>query len=81
MAYEQRDNEIVIFANENRRTEKDPHGKGSGMVNGNDYWVASWNNTSKNGKPYRLIKLTPKESKPAPQPIAAHAAHEEDVPF
>lgn len=81
MAYEKKDNEIVIFANDNRRNEKDPHGKGSGMIDGKEYWVASWNNVSKDGRQYRTVKLTAKNAETVAQPVAAHAAHEEDVPF
>ena len=81
MAYEKKDNEIVIFANDNRRNDRDPNGKGSGMVNGIEYWVASWNNVSKDGKQYRTVKLTPKQEQSVQQPVAAHAAADEDVPF
>ena len=61
MAYEQRDNEIVLFPNDKKQSDKDPNAKGQGMVNGVEVWVSAWTNTSKNGLKYQKLKVTPKD--------------------
>lgn len=61
MAFEQKNNEGVIFANDNKVKDQDPDGKGSATIDGIEYWVSSWVNKSQAGKPYRKIAFTRKD--------------------
>jgi uncharacterized protein (DUF736 family) len=85
MAYEQKDNDGVLFPNKERRGEKDPNARGSGIVNGQEVWIAAWTNTSKSGDKYQSLKFTPKNEnntrsppKSAPKPEADFG---DDIPF
>ncbi len=71
MAYEQKDNSGSIFANDRKETDSHPDGKGSAMIGGVEYWVSSWNNKTKEGKPYRNLSFQPKE---APKAQATQSA-------
>ena len=59
--YEQKDNEGALFKNDNKETDTDPNYKGSAMVNGTDYGVKGWINTSKAGNKYMKFSYTAKE--------------------
>lgn len=65
MAYERReqpDDQITLFRNDQARGEKDPTYKGSGKVNGRDYWCSGWVNVSrKDGSKYLKVKFQPKQ--------------------
>ena len=83
MAYEMRPNTGSLFANDNRETDKHPNAKGSALIDGVEYWVSAWTNTSQNGKKYQSLKFEPKEQQsgqpaqaPAPQPEL-----EDSIPF
>lgn len=62
MAFEQKNNEGVVFANDHKVKEQDPDGKGNATIDGIEYWVSSWTNKSHAGKPYRKIVFTRKQS-------------------
>lgn len=95
MAYEIKDNTGSIFANDRKETESHPDGKGSAMVGGVEYWISSWNNKTKDGKPYRKLSFQPKEQKadhqnerPVAQTVAkrhvggiSDAAMDDEIPF
>ncbi len=68
MAYEIKDNTGSIFANDSKETESHPDGKGAAKIGGVEYWVKSWNNKTKDGKPYRKLSFTPKDEKAAAPP-------------
>ena len=52
-----------IFKNDKREKDSHPHGKGSALIGGVEYWVSSWNNVSqKDGQPYRSLKFTRKDA-------------------
>ena len=57
------DNELrgVLFANRDRKTEKHPNAKGEITIDGKEYWLAAWTQTSKNGMKYQSLKAEPKE--------------------
>ena len=48
--FEQRDNSGSIFKNEDRKTDKHPHGTGTAMIDGVEYWVSAWTKEGKKGK-------------------------------
>jgi uncharacterized protein (DUF736 family) len=55
-------NSGAIFKNDKRETENHPMYKGSLNVEGKEYWVSVWVNTSqKSGQKYMSLKLNPKE--------------------
>jgi uncharacterized protein (DUF736 family) len=58
---QRKDNDGVLFKNEDKQTDTQPDYKGSAMVDGHDYWLSSWVNESKSGKKYMSLKLSPKE--------------------
>jgi hypothetical protein len=63
MAYEIKDNTGSIFANDKKAADNDPDGKGSAKIGGVEYWVSSWVNQTKDGRPYRKLSFKPKEAK------------------
>jgi len=58
---QQRDNNGVLFKNDQKQGDNHPDYKGSAMVDGVDYWLSAWINISKNGNKYMSLKLNPKE--------------------
>jgi uncharacterized protein (DUF736 family) len=56
------ENSGAIFKNDKRESENHPMYKGSLNVEGKDFWVSVWVNTSqKSGQKYMSLKLKPKE--------------------
>lgn len=82
--FEQKDNSGALFKNKERRNEKDPDYRGSIVVNGREYWVASWVNKSKAGETYMSLKVTAKTdakkgySAPMDEP---EPFHDDEIPF
>ena len=63
MSFEQKDNTGVIFKNDKREgNENAPHGKGTIMVGGVEYWLSAWTNTDKNGNKYQKVSVQPKDN-------------------
>jgi hypothetical protein len=60
-------NSGAIFKNEKRSKETDPTMNGSINIEGKEYWVNAWTNTSKAGAKYLSLKVRPKEQQVAPQ--------------
>jgi hypothetical protein len=90
MAYEIKDNTGSIFANDKKVADTDPDGKGTAKIDGVEYWVSSWNNTAKDGRPYRKMSFKRKEAKadhqnerPAVRKSSADMGREMDdeIPF
>jgi len=76
MAYDQKDNAASLFKNEERASEKHPHYTGKGLVDGKEWRLAMWKNTSKSGKVYLSLKFEePRER------VQATSTMEDDVPF
>ena len=73
-------NRGVLFKNDRKDTDNHPDYKGSININGEEFWLSSWLKEGKTGK-YMSLSVTPKNAQPVAQPVAAHAAAEEDVPF
>lgn len=61
------DNQGVLFKNEKKREGKrDPDYNGQITIDGKEYWLTSWINTSKDGsKKYMALKAKLKEAKTA----------------
>lgn len=72
MAYEQKDNSGSLFANDRREKESHPHAKGTALIDGREYWVDAWTNTSAGGKKYQSLKFKLKEEA---RPGAADERH------
>lgn len=58
---QRKDNNGVLFKNDQKQGDNHPDYKGSAMVDGSDYWLSAWINVSKNGQKYMSIKLNPKD--------------------
>jgi hypothetical protein len=61
MAYEMKDFSGSLFANEKREKDTHPHAKGTAMIDGREYWVDAWTNTTQGGKRYQSLKFKLKE--------------------
>jgi len=95
--YVQPDNSGSLFKNDKKENDRQPSMRGSAKVNGQEFWVSAWTNTSQKGDKYISFKLEPKEEirettdpqaqyRPAPkaaapQPAAAPAAQDDEIPF
>ena len=79
------DNELrgVLFANKDRKTEKHPNAKGEATIDGVEYWVAAWTQTSKNGTKFQSLKFERKEERKAPKPQADvfDGGPEDEIPW
>jgi hypothetical protein len=76
-------NSGALFANKEKRDEKDPNARGTINAGGVDYWVSAWTQTSKAGERYQKLKLTPKEERAAKPEKAAPPADDinDEIPF
>ena len=59
--YQQKDNSGALFKNDKKETDSHPDYKGSAMIDGSDYWVSGWINTSNAGTKYMKFSYSPKE--------------------
>lgn len=48
MAYEIREGEGSLFDNNNRKSDASPHKTGKCKIDGKEYYISCWNNTTKN---------------------------------
>lgn len=62
--YVQKDNSGSLFKNDRKENDLQPSMKGSAKVNGQEFWVSAWTNTSQKGDKYISFKLEPKEEIP-----------------
>jgi len=85
--YEQKDNDLVLFKNDKKETDKHPDYKGGGMVNGKEVWLSAWINKSAKGVTYMSLKTQNKDQahtqgmQQAQQAVSNHVAFEDDIPF
>ena len=61
MEYEKKDNSGALFKNDIKESDSHPDYKGSAMIDGSDYWVNGWINTSKAGTKYMKFSYSAKE--------------------
>lgn len=69
-------NSGALFKND-KEHDKQPDYKGSINVEGTDYWLSSWIKTSKAGRKFMSLSVTPKEA----QPKREGAPFSDDIPF
>lgn len=80
------DNNMRGFLMKNTKKKKDtqPDYKGSVVVDGVEYWLSGWINTSKKGDKFMSLNLQPKEqakpAKKAPQQVEEDF-DDESLPF
>lgn len=83
MAYETKPNTGSLFKSDKKESDSHPDYKGSGIIDGVDYWLDSWINTSNAGVKYMSLKFKPKDA--AQSPRASAPVHDvdldDDVPF
>jgi hypothetical protein len=82
MAYEQRDLSGVLFKNESKTNEKHADYNGSITVNGEEFWLNAWLQTSKKGTRYMSLSLKPKKQQKTDQqkqPLADEMS--DSIPF
>jgi hypothetical protein len=61
--YETKDLSGVLFANDKREKETQPNAKGSALIDGVEYWISAWTNTSSKGVKYQSLKFERKDAK------------------
>jgi len=61
--YKQKDNTGALFINDKREKDTQPNAKGSALIDGVEYWVSAWTNTSSKGTKYQSIKFERKSEK------------------
>ena len=54
-------NKGVLFRKYEKESENHPDYNGQVNIEGKEYWVSGWKNTSKNGAPYVKLLVKPKE--------------------
>jgi hypothetical protein len=84
MAFEQKPNTGALFKNDDRTEENNQlHYRGSFNVEGREFWLSAWLQTSQAGKRYMALALKPKNADTA-QPSAQKSRTEDfddKIPF
>jgi hypothetical protein len=63
MAFEQKPNTGALFKNDDRTEENNqPYYRGSFNVDGREFWLSAWLQTSQAGKRYMALALKPKNT-------------------
>jgi hypothetical protein len=57
MDYDRKDNEVRLWKNQKRETEKHPNYTGNGLVEGKEFSVSLWMNVSKKGDTWFKLKF------------------------
>jgi len=55
-----KDNKLFLRRNKDRKTDKHPEFKGSGVVFGKEVWLSAWVNEGDDGSKYFAINVTEK---------------------
>lgn len=76
MAYEQKDNSGSLFKNERREKDTHAHARGSSMIDGVEYYIDAWTNTTAKGDKYQSLKFKRKEQA---QPGARDRQHQQGL--
>lgn len=73
----------ALFKNDKKETETHPDYKGSCEIDGTEYWLNAWLNTSSKGRKYLSLKFKAKDGQSAPAPVKQAAIDDDfsDVPF
>ena len=82
MAYEIKPNSGSLFKNDNKATDSHPDYKGSGLIDGVEYFLDAWINTAKDGSKYMSLKFKPKEVRQERPQVEGFAGDlDDEVPF
>jgi uncharacterized protein (DUF736 family) len=88
MSYTPKDMSGSLFRNDKRESDSHPNARGSCLIDGVEYWVDAWTNTTQAGDKYQSLKFKRKEAKPAKAPdrfaavkAGASRGDLDDVPF
>jgi len=92
VAYEMKPNTGSLFKNDKREKDSHPHAKGKCLIDGKEYWVSAWTNTTNTGQRYQSLKFSlvgeretsmrPARGRSVPDPIPATGGPEDDdIPF
>lgn len=88
MAYQHKPNSGSLWKNLKREKDTHPEYKGSAMIDGVEYWVSAWVNTSQqDGSKYFGMKYERKDAQQAQAPqqaaqdFQAPADMDPDIPF
>ena len=73
-------NRGAIFKNKRKEKATHPDLGGELNVDGKDYYLNVWKQTSKNGEPYYSVSVKPKEPKVAKGEQSSQVV-EEEIPF
>lgn len=76
MAYEQKDNSGSLFKNDKREKDTHAHARGSAVIDGVDYWVDAWTNTTAKGDKYQSLKFKRKD---ATAPVSRDQQHRQNL--
>ena len=83
MSEPQKPNSGFLMKNKKQRDDSDPGYQGSINVDGKDFWLSEWLNTSKAGEKYFSVRVNPKKADPGAPPKSEPTSQsvDEDVPF
>jgi len=73
-------NKGALFTNDRKEKETHPDYKGEINIDGKEYWLSGWKNTSKQGKTYLGLSAEPKEAV-ASEPAPSSTELNDEVPF
>jgi hypothetical protein len=76
--FQHKPNSGSVFKNDKKAKDSQPDEKGSALIDGVEYWVSCWVNTTKTGATYRSFKFTPKDENYSQSQSAVPA---DDIPF
>ena len=59
--FQHKENTGSLFINEKREKDTQPNMKGSGLIDGVEYWISAWTNTTNTGDRWQKVIFEPKE--------------------
>lgn len=73
MAFQEKQNQGVLFKNEQKSSDNSPAYKGRINVGGTTYWLAAWVKDAKDNRKYMSLSVTPMDAKPETKPAPKDA--------
>ena len=73
-------NKGSLFKNDKKETEQMPDYKGQININGQEFWLNAWINTSKQGTKYMSLSVSPKDRQ-SNEPTRRNVQEDQDIPF
>ena len=75
-------NRGALFKNVAKQQESHPDYKGSINVAEDEYWISAWLKTSKDGKKYLSLSVSPKTPQAKPAPVESKSDDfDDELPF